>query len=115
MAFASERILARDLRHKITVGKRTLGTQDSYGQQAITYPTLGTFWADISALQGRELEAVTQRWAEAQFRVRMHYNKYGIDRADRIVWGTRVLDILDVEDQYGDQRWLTMYCREFTE
>ena len=106
---------SRDLRHRIVIRKRTLGTQDTYGQQAITYPSLGSFWAEITALAGRELETIMQRWAEARFKVRLHYNEYGIDRADRIYWGMRTLDILDIEDAEGDQRWLICYCREFVE
>ena len=106
-------LLVRDLRHKIVVGKRTIGSQDSYGSDVITYPSLGTFWAEVTAMQGRELDAAMQRWAEARFKIRMHYNTYGIERADRIYWGTRTLDILDIEDQRGDRRWLIAYCKEF--
>ena len=110
----SEKEQARALRHKITIGKRTITGQDAYGASIVTYP-VDVFWADITAMQGRELDAAMQRWAEARFKVRIHFNSYGIDRADRIFWGTRTLDILDIEDPYGDQRWLIMYCKEFVE
>jgi len=106
-------LLARDLRHKIVVGKRTIGGQDAFGNDTIVFPVFGTFWAEVTAMQGRELDAAMQRWAEARFKIRMHYNTYGIERADRIYWGTRTLDILDIEDQQGDQRWLIAYCKEF--
>jgi len=118
MAIAANRstnLSSRDLRHRIVVGKRTITGQGSYGNDTITYPTLGTFWAHIEAMQGRELDAAMQRWAEARFKVRMHYNTYGIDRADRIYWGSRVLDILDIEDPFGDSRWLVAVCKEFVE
>lgn len=111
----SERESSRALRHKITIGKRTTGSQNDFGNDAVTFPTLGTFWADITAMQGRELDAAMQRWAEARFKVRLHYNTYGIDRADRIYWGTRTLDILDIEDAHGDQRWMIAYCKEYVE
>ena len=109
----SEKLLARDLRHKIVIGKRTIGDQDAFGNDIVTFPTFGTFWAKVKAMQGRELDAAMQRWAEARFKVRMHYNTYGIERADRIYWGTNTLDILDIGDALGDQRWLIAYCKEF--
>ena len=106
---------SRDFRYRVVVGKRTVTGQDSYGNDTIAYPTLGTFWAEVKSTQGREFSAVMQKWAEAQFAVRMHYNTYGIDRADRISWGTRTLDILDIEDPFGDSRWLVAICKEFVE
>lgn len=115
IANRSTKFSSRDLRHRIVVGKRTITGQDSYGNDTITYPTLGTFYALVEAIQGRELDAAMQRWAEARFKVRLHYNTYGIDRADRISWGTRTLDILDIEDPFGDQRWLVAVCKEFVE
>ena len=118
MAVAADRstkLSARDLRQRIVIGKRTVTGQDTFGNDTITYPTMGTFWALVEAMGGRELDAAMQRWAEARFKVRMHYNTYGIDRADRIYWGSRVLDILDIEDPFGDSRWLVAICKEFVE
>ena len=111
----STKLSSRDLRHRIVIGKRTVTGQDGYGNDTITYPTMGTFWAEVKDTTGREFTAVMQKWAEAQFAVRLHYNTYGIDRADRIYWGSRVLDILDIEDPFGDARWLVAICKEFVE
>ncbi|OFX13202.1 MAG: hypothetical protein A2Z18_11075 [Armatimonadetes bacterium RBG_16_58_9] len=102
-------------RHRITISRKTVSGQNSYGEDVSDYTTtaFGPFWAEVTALRGRELESARQTWAEARFRVRMrHQPGVTVRREDRITWGTRTLDILDAEDQAGRQREIVMYCRE---
>lgn len=112
MPVLSDAEFPRAMRHKIIVQRKTITGQDSRGQDECTWTTIGTYWAAVKALQGSELVAAQQRWAEAKFTVTIHYTGI-IQRADRIVWGARQLDILDAEDPSGDSRILQMTCREF--
>lgn len=98
-------------RHRITIQEKTVTGQDSYGQDTVIWPTYHACWASVDSLQGREFQAVQQRWADARFRVRIRY-KAGIQRAMRIVWGMRTLDILDAEDPDNTKRQIVMYCKE---
>jgi SPP1 family predicted phage head-tail adaptor len=78
--------------------------------------TSGPFWAEVRAMQGRELEASQQTWAEARFKVRMRYQPgVTINRKDRITWGSRTLDILDAEDPDGRKREFVMVCKEYVD
>jgi SPP1 family predicted phage head-tail adaptor len=81
----------------------------SFGEPTLV-PSDRAAWGEVFALQGREFQAVQQRWAEARFRVTMRYLD-DVKAADQIIWGTRTLDILDVEAD-AKNRQLVMYCRE---
>lgn len=102
-------------RSRITIQRASV-TQNDYGEDVPTWAALGSYWANIRALQGRELEAAQQTWAEARFRIDMRYQR-GSDfrRKDRIVWGSRTLDVLDVEDPDQRQRRLILTCKEYAQ
>ena len=96
---------------------RKVKTQNGFGEDVAGAPTaLGTFSAEVRPLTGRELEVMQQRFAEASFSVAMRAQP-GITfrREDYITWGTRTLNILDVEDV--DQRGieLRLTCREIVQ
>ena len=93
------------LRHQITITRRNVTGQNSFGEDTLgTSTTVGAYKADVIALQGREFEAAQQKWAEARFKVRMRYTATAIRREDQITWGTRTLEILDVEDRRQGRR-----------
>lgn len=103
------------LRSRVTVQHRLVTSQDSRGQDVYSWTTItdGPFWAMIEALQGRQLEAAQQTWAEARFRVTIRYQPgVSINREDRLLWGSRILDILDVEDPDQRTRQIVMVCKE---
>lgn len=94
--------------------ERPVKTRNSFGEDVVTWTLVATVWANVRAMSGAEMERVQQRWALARFKVRTWYMA-GIEREYRILWGTRVLDILDAEDPGGLQRELVMTCQEFAE
>ena len=101
------------LNQRITINEKSEGAQDSLGQPTITWPAKQACYARVEALQGRELEAAQQTWAEARWRVTTHYIS-GIDTTMRITWGSRTLEIIDAEDPNGLQERLVMTCKEFS-
>jgi len=106
------------LRSRVTVQRKTITAQNSDGADVVdwTLDVDGPFWATIDALQGRQLEAMQQIWAEARFRVTIRYQEgVPIARADRLLWGTRILDILDAEDPDQRKRQVVMICKELVE
>lgn len=100
-----------NLRHAITV-QRCTKTQDEMGQDVSTWATLVSLSAQVRAMQGRELEAYQQTWAEARFKIRSWKPSVDIRREDRITWGARTLDILDAEDPDGTGREIVILARE---
>lgn len=83
--------------------KRRVVTQDSFGADVTGTPTtIGTFWARVEPLTGRELEQAMQKWAEARFRITIRRQPglaYTIKPADHIEWNSQSLDVLDVQGQ----------------
>ncbi len=113
------------LRHRGYIQQLTEGAQDSFGVPAKVWSTFQQVQARVTALRGSELDTVQQKWADARFKIELHYVA-GVKRKMRFVWGdldgdgqplsaARVLDILDAEDPYGTGAWLVMYCKEWAE
>jgi SPP1 family predicted phage head-tail adaptor len=102
------------LRERVTIQRKTVSGQNSRNEDTITYPAYLSCWMWIGALIGREFETAQQKWAEARFKCRMPYPPSGftIQRADRIAWGSRTLDILDAEDPDGMRREIVIYAQE---
>ena len=101
-------------RHKAAIRRHPGRGVTGYGSTSIDWtaaPLLGYFWGSFEALQGRELEASEQRWAEARFRFRSHYIA-GVDREDRLEYAGRVFDIVDAEDPNGQRREIHLTLRE---
>ena len=101
------------LRTRVAIQRPTY-TTGTMGERVEGTPTaIGSFWVEMLALKGRELETMQQTWAEARFTVRMrHQHGVTFQRSDRIVWGSRTLDIVDVEDPDQRKRELNLICRE---
>lgn len=91
-------------RHRIVIKTPGTKTKDDFGGDVTNPEVYATVRAQIVALKGRELEAVQQRWAKAQYRIRCQYVR-GVEREYTIDWrteqGTLTLDILDVRDPAG--------------
>lgn len=104
---------AARLRTRVAI-ERPVYTTGTMGENVESTPTaLGSFWVEILAAKGRELETMQQTWAEARFNVRMrHQPGITFRRSDRITWGSRTLDIVDVEDPDQRKRELNLICRE---
>ena len=102
-------------RQFITIKEKLVTSPDSYGQDHFTWVTHATAWADIRSLQGREMDAVKQIWAEAQFKFYIEPFISGIERNMVISWGTRTLNILDCEDPTGQHKALKGYASELVQ
>jgi head-tail adaptor len=85
------------------------------GEDATTpTTTVGTFWARVEYLTGRELEAMQQRWADARYRICM-LRQPGItlQAKDTITWNSQTLDILNIQGQGTRMPEWTIIARDF--
>lgn len=104
-------------RARITISRKS-ATQNTYGEDVITWTALGTYWANIRSLPGRArpgegLEFSNQTLEQARFKIDMRYQRgIAFQRKDRILWGTRILDVKDVEDPDQRQRRLFITATE---
>jgi len=99
-------------RHRLEI-LRPVKTKNSFNEDVIALVIFATVRAQVAVLQGRELEAAQQRWANAKYRIRMQYCA-GIEREYTIRWlteqSTLTLDILDVQDPVGTANYTQIYA-----
>lgn len=110
---------AGKLRDQVTIQTKLVTGQDSLGQDEYTWSTVYQAYARVEPLQGRELETMQQRWAEARYKVVLNALA-GIERAMRAIWwdgsANRVLNILDVQDTSNAWHGRTvLICKELAE
>jgi head-tail adaptor len=84
---------------RISIYRRNDPGQNSFGEDVPSTPTTvaSSISADVRCLAGRELERVSQRWAEARYKIRIGWQPSEIKREDYISWNGQTLDILDVQ------------------
>lgn len=85
------------LDQRVTLKRRTVTGQDTFGQDIISMVTVATVWAAVRYLSGRELDQAQQTFAEARYEIEMRRRPdLTIKRADTVEWRGQTLDILDV-------------------
>lgn len=103
---------AGTLRHRITLERRTDATGTAGGVKAVWDPVpFAVAWAEVTPLQGRELEAARGMQSEATHRVRLRYLA-GVTPKLRVNFGGRLMDIEDVVDVGERHRELVLRCIE---
>lgn len=87
--------------------------QDEYHENTLTWSTDATVWASIEPLSGREMVSAQQQHAETTHRVRMRYQPNTTVTAEkRLLFGTRVFDIVNVIHCREGKRMLEILCKE---
>lgn len=108
-------IRAGKFRHRVTVQKKT-GAQDSYGAETDAWTPLGTVWAAVEPLlQGNERFAAAHQDARHPTLIRMRWPGHFSDRVEpqmRIVFGSRVFDIISAADVFELGRELHVLADE---
>lgn len=101
------------LRHRIQVfAPADVPPGNTFNEPTAARSLVATTWANIQALQGRELQAVQQTFADARFRIETQYLA-GITTAMQILDDEgRTLNVLDVQDPYGIRDRLVIYASE---
>jgi SPP1 family predicted phage head-tail adaptor len=101
---------AGNLRHRITFQIRSDG-QDGYGGQEDIWTDYRSTWASIEPLNGRELIAAQAVQNETRFTIGCRYIA-GILPSMRILFGTRIFNILDMSNIDERNRELQFSCSE---
>lgn len=93
---------------------------DTFGQQVPTWTTVGTYWADIRFLVGREAVNALQKKAETTHKINMRYIGE-IDASMRILYTDprthvdRIFNILDVNPIDERKREYELKVQEVTQ
>jgi SPP1 family predicted phage head-tail adaptor len=103
--------LIGDLRHRVTV-QRPVETQSDEGETIETWESLGTYWAAIKPLRGREFWQAQQAHNEVSHRVHMRANTLEIKPNYRLVFRGRVFNVLYVMDVEERRITYQILCKE---
>jgi len=98
------------LRFKISI-QSPVDTIDENGAAVLTFQTFAEVWADIRTQSGREFMAQQSTSATAAHVVYIRWLN-GITEKMRILWGTRILNIVYVGEDLTHARMLSIACEE---
>ena len=102
-----------DKRSRITI-QRQSSELNSFRQPKDEWAEVGTYWANVRTLSGRELATARQVRDEVTTRVAMRFQPgVEITPADRIEWHGRKLQILAAFDPDERMRELWLDCAEW--
>jgi SPP1 family predicted phage head-tail adaptor len=100
------------LRHRVTV-QRATDSIDQYGDQTPTWTSLGTVWASVEPLSGREYFAAAQMQSEVSTRIVIRpISGVTLTPKDRVKFGSRYFDIQSVINRDERNRELQLLCVE---
>jgi SPP1 family predicted phage head-tail adaptor len=100
------------LRHRVTV-QRATDAIDQYGDQTPTWTSLGTVWASVEPLNGREYFAAAQMQSEVSTRIVIRpISGVTLTPKDRVKFGSRYFDIQSVINRDERNRELQLLCVE---
>ena len=93
---------------------------DTFGQPVPNYNTVGTYWAEIVPLQGREAIIAKQVYATATHRIRLLWLGYNVDvdpvdrlvRTDPVTGDVRTFGVVAVNDVETRHRVYDMMAEE---
>lgn len=98
------------LRHRVEL-KSVAQTPNTFGEMTDTWSTFATVWASVEPLKGRELLIAQQANSEVTLRVRLRYNS-SIDVNDRVVIGSRILEIVSIINPEERDWEQVLLCKE---
>jgi SPP1 family predicted phage head-tail adaptor len=101
---------ARKRDKQIILQSKTV-SNNSIGVPVETWHTLATVWGGVANISGREYWAARQIVAEAQRVINISYRR-NVKAEMRALIGTRVFDILYVDDPAEKHEELNLLCRE---
>ena len=105
--------LAARLRDKVIIQAYT-DTIDAAGGPTITWATFITRYASIVPLNGNEYFTAQQLNVDISVRIRLRYDTLAatITSKHRVLWGSRIYDILTVINRQERNKEIILMCQE---
>lgn len=104
---------AGDLRERVTIQDKSV-VQDGYGAEVISWTTVGTFWAAVEPLAGREFLEGRQMTAEVTTRIRIRRQDATVEIRPEMqaVYRGRTFEIVAVLELKERRREMHLMCTE---
>ncbi len=101
---------AGPLRQRVTIQDKSV-SQNTYGEEVITWTDFATVWAAVEPLRGREFLEGRQITAEVSTRIRIRYRS-GIAPEMRVEFGSKVYDVHSIIHIEEREREIHLMCQE---
>lgn len=98
------------LRRRLRIEVPSLSAKEG-GGAAVAWQSMGTMWAELIPLAGREVFQADGVSAIAMYEIRTRF-RAEVTPEMRFVMGERVFEIRAVRDIEGRRRWLSCLCEE---
>ena len=98
------------MRQRIRLQRATIA-RDETGAEVKTWSTYDEVWAEFLSSTAKELYRAKQANAEVTHGIRIRYRPR-VEFTDRVLYGTRVLDITDVQDPQERHVEILLICKE---
>lgn len=108
----ARRTLIGELRHRIEI-QSSSEAADSFGQDVRTWSTYATVWASVEMSSGSEIQVGSSQQALSPYRVIIRY-RGDVRPSHRIIYGSRILEVVSVMDVTGYGTHETISCIEST-
>jgi SPP1 family predicted phage head-tail adaptor len=106
---------AGEMRQRLTHNRITGSTTDAMGQPVPTWQAIGTRWAKVAALSGRELWNAQEIQPDATVEIRMRYDRsLAITERDRGTMNGRTFEylyVIDLEERHIEWKILAIEVR----
>jgi SPP1 family predicted phage head-tail adaptor len=109
---------ARGLNERVTLQRRSVSQDPTTGDPTTTWSDLITCWARVDGVKASDrwkephLADATQGVTDLTIWVRADIvQRFSVVESDRVIWGARVLDVVDVLDQQLRGRLTALVCR----
>ncbi len=98
------------LRHRVELHSATT-TRDGYGQPKETFAKYADVWASIEPVTMSEKIKSEQLKGERTHKITIRYNA-NVDRTDRIIFGSRTFEIVEILNPQERNRIMEFECKE---
>lgn len=103
-------LLVSDLPHRVAVQRKTESV-DSYGKKTKTWTTLGTYWASVEPLRGRERERARAIRSDLTHTVYLRH-RIDVTPQDRLLFQGRILNVTSAINVGERNIALELLCAE---
>jgi len=104
-----QRDLMGEMRQRIALQAKTITKSEGIPQE--NWTTVATIWAAVEDISGKEYFQAGAMQSEVTTRIKIRYRK-GITHSMRVLYGSRVFQILSVIDKDERHRVIELLCKE---
>ena len=109
------RVSMSELRHRITILRPVMDTDDEGNILSSSVQEVGKVWALVLPFAAKILDGYAEKVQEVDYRIVIRF-RADVRMTDRIRWGDKTLTPIAPPYPFGGKkRWLVIECRELVE